>query len=171
MNRDAHNDSTSEARRLPESEARSIAAIRPIRGQIVLLQTDRATPRHIINDGPRYLVPRGDGRVLVGSTEEDVGFDKRTTADGVAGLLEFARTLLPALGTAQFEHSWAGLRPATADGRPYLGRIPGLENAFVAAGHFRSGLTLSPGTAVVMSQLIRDQTPSIDLAPFRLDRG
>ena len=149
----------------------AVPAIRPVRGQIVLLRTERGAPRHIINDGPRYLVPRDDGRVLIGSTEEDVGFDKRTTVGGVAGLLEFARALLPPLGEAQFERSWAGLRPATADGLPYLGRLPRVVNAYIAAGHFRSGLTLSPATAVVMSQLIRGLRPTIDLTPFRIDRS
>jgi glycine oxidase len=146
-------------------------AIRPIRGQMVLLSLARPALSRIVNEGSRYLVPRDDGRLLAGSTEEDVGFDKSTTAGGIAGLLEFALSLVPDLDQAQVEHSWAGLRPATSDGLPYLGRVPGLENAFVAAGHFRGGLQLSTGTAVVMSQLIRGQEPLIDLTPFRLDRG
>jgi glycine oxidase len=144
--------------------------IAPIRGQIVLLTSSRPMPGRIVNEGSRYLVPRGDGRVLAGSTEEDVGFDRSTTAGGVAGLLDFALGLVPALAAAKIERSWAGLRPATRDGLPYLGRVPELENAFVAAGHFRSGLQLSPGTAVVMSQLIRGVPADVDLHAFRLDR-
>jgi glycine oxidase len=146
------------------------APIEPVRGQMVLLTTPVPVLRHIINEGPRYLVPRGDGRVLVGSTVEQAGFDCRTTAAGISGLLEFAVALAPGLGNATVEQSWAGLRPATADGLPYLGRMPGLENLFVAAGHFRSGLQLSPATAVVMGQLIRGLSPEISLAPFRIDR-
>jgi glycine oxidase len=145
-------------------------AIRPIRGQIVLLSLARPIVSRIVNEGSRYLVPRGDGRLLVGSTEEDVGFDRGTTAGAVAGLLQFALSLAPDLDRAQVERSWAGLRPATRDGLPYLGRAPGLENAFVAAGHFRGGIQLSTGTAAVMSQCIRGQQPQIDLTPFRLDR-
>lgn len=144
--------------------------IAPVRGQMLLLATRGPRLRGIVNVGPRYLVPRPDGRVLVGSTEEDVGFDKRTTAAGVEGLFRFALRLAPSLGGAEFERSWAGLRPGTADRLPYLGRVPGHENAFVATGHFRSGLTLSPATAVVMSQLIRGETPAVNLEPFRLDR-
>lgn len=140
--------------------------LRPIRGQIVLLNDPRSTLRHIINDGPRYLVPRGDGRILVGSTEEDVGFDKRNTATAVADLLALAHAWVPDLSGAHVERCWAGLRPATPDRLPLLGRVADLENLFVAAGHFRSGLTLSTGTARVVGQLIRDQRPSIDLAPF-----
>jgi len=145
--------------------------MKPIRGQMVLVCGPHPVLRRVVNDGPRYLVPRGDGRVLIGSTEEDAGFDKRTTADGVSGLLEFAVRLAPGLRQAQFEQCWAGLRPATLDGLPYLGRLPELENAFLAAGHFRSGLQLSPGTALVMSRLIQGLEATIDLRPFRVQRG
>jgi glycine oxidase len=111
-----------------------------------------------------------DGRVLVGSTEEDVGFDKANTDDGVAGLLQFAHRLIPSWQGAAVERTWAGLRPSTPDGLPYLGRVPALRNAFVAAGHFRSGIYLSPATAVVMSALIRGEQPPVDLAAFHIDR-
>ena len=144
-------------------------AVRPVRGQMVLLRTTGPIPRCVVNDGLRYVVPRDDGRVLVGSTEEEAGFDKRTTTDGVAGLLEFGRALVPSLGEAEFEAAWAGLRPASERGTPYLGRIGELTNAYVATGHFRSGLFLSPGTAEVMGQLIRGATPSIELAAFTLE--
>jgi glycine oxidase len=144
--------------------------IKPIRGQMVLLSTARPVLSRIINEGRRYLVPRVDGRLLVGSTEDDVGFDRGTTAAGVAGLLDFALSLVGDLDSATIERTWAGLRPATSDGLPYLGALPGVDNAFVAAGHFRSGLQLSTGTAVVMSQLIRGEQPQIDLSMFRLDR-
>jgi glycine oxidase len=84
--------------------------------------------------------------------------------------LEFALALVPRLQEAQLERTWSGLRPATRDGLPYLGRVPGLANAFLAAGHFRGGLQLSTGTAVVMSQLMEGRQPAIDLSAFRLDR-
>lgn len=145
-------------------------SVRPVRGQMVLLACDQPLLNRVINDGPRYLVPRSDGRVLVGSTEENAGFDKRTTGGAIEELLRFATQLAPALASARFERCWAGLRPGTADGLPYLGRLPGLDNAFIAAGHFRQGLYLSPATAVVMTQLILGQTPQIELAEFRVDR-
>ena len=144
--------------------------IKPIRGQIALLQTKANLLRRVINEGKRYLVPRADGRVLVGSTEEDAGFLKLTTAAAIDDLLSFARELVPALAGAGLETSWAGLRPATPDGRPYLGHLPGLDNGLVAAGHFRAGLQLSPGTAVVMRQAMLGQPVDIDLAAFRVDR-
>ena len=143
----------------------------PVRGQIVLFHTERPILHHVISEGSRYLVPRRDGRLLVGSTEEEAGYDKRTTEAAIADLTDFAWGLVPALQTAAVEQTWAGLRPATFDGFPYLGRIPGLNNAYVAAGHFRSGLHLSTGTAVVMRQLMCGEQPEIDLSPFRVGRG
>jgi glycine oxidase len=108
--------------------------------------------------------------LLIGSTEEDAGFEKRNTAAAVGGLVEFAVSLAPALASASVERVWSGLRPATRDGLPYLGDVPGIDNLFVAAGHFRCGLHLSTGTAVVMACLLRGEPPPIALAPFRLDR-
>lgn len=145
--------------------------ILPVRGQMVLYRCERPPFTRILNEGPRYLVPRDDGRVLAGSTEEEVGFDKSNTAEGIAELRQFAEELVPALREAPIERTWAGLRPGSFDGSPYLGQVPGLDNAFVAAGHFRSGLYLSPATAVVMSDLLLGRTPEIDLTPFRVGRG
>src|SRR5207244_12004084 len=115
-------------------------------------------------------VPRADGRVLVGSTEEDVGFDKRTTARAIHDLLELACSLVPGLADAPLERCWAGLRPGSPDGLPYLGRVPGWDNVFVAAGHFRAGLQLSPGTALVLKECLLDDPLTIPLTDFRLDR-
>jgi glycine oxidase len=140
--------------------------VKPVRGQMVLLAARERIVRHIIHEALRYLVPRDDGRVLVGSTEEDAGFDRRTTAEAVSALIEFAVGLVPALASAHVERTWAGLRPGTEHGLPYLGRVPGLANAYLATGHFRSGMLLSPATAVVVGQLIRGETPQIDLSAF-----
>lgn len=146
------------------------AGIRPIRGQIALLQTGGPLFRRIIEHGKRYLVPRPDGRVLVGSTEEDAGFDKHTTAGAIAGLLEFARSLVPSLESAHLERCWAGLRPGSSSGSPLLGAVPGIENLFVAAGHFRSGLQLSAISGKVMAELLLGRAPSVPLESFTLDR-
>jgi glycine oxidase len=145
--------------------------ILPIRGQMVLFRAPHRVFSHVLNEGPRYMVPRDDGRVIVGSTEEEVGFDKQTTAVEIQELTDLARRIVPALCDAIVEKTWAGLRPGTFDGFPYLGSIPDLSNAFVAAGHFRSGLHLSTGTATVICQLMQGETPEIDLSPFRVGRG
>lgn len=142
----------------------------PIRGQIVLLKTPRPVLRRIIEHGHDYLVPRDDGRVLVGSTEENAGFVARTTPRAVRDLIDSALGLCPALGSAEVERAWAGLRPGSLDGRPYIGPAPGLENVIVATGHRRAGLQLSPGTAEVVADLVLGRPPRIDLAPYRVGR-
>jgi glycine oxidase len=146
------------------------ATIKPIRGQIVLLKSKEPLLRRVVYVGPHYFVPRDDGRTLVGTTVEDVGFDCRATPEGVRELLDFALEWLPQLREAEVERSWAGLRPGSGDGAPYLGSIPGMSNAFIAAGHFRSGLILAPATALVMAQLMRGEKLAVDLESFRVDR-
>lgn len=144
--------------------------VEPVRGQIALLRLPRREFQPVVNLGPRYLVPRTDGRVLVGSTEERAGFDKRTTSQAVASLLEMAARLVPSLARAEVERCWAGLRPCTPDRRPCLGPVPGWRRVFVATGHFRGGVTLSPGTAQVMAELLLGRPPAVELEPFRVDR-
>ena len=142
----------------------------PVRGQMVLFRTPTPLLGCIVNEGSRYLVPREDGRLLVGSTEEEVGFDCQTTPNAIEDLVDFAYSLVPKLKQSSIEATWAGLRPATFDGLPYMGRLPGLDNGFVSAGHFRSGLSLSPAIAEVMTKLMNHENTVIDLAPFRVDR-
>ncbi len=144
--------------------------IRPVRGQIALLNTGTPVFRRVLVCGSRYLVPRPDGRVLVGSTEEDAGFEKHTTAGAIGDLLALACQLVPSLAEAPLERCWAGLRPGSPDGLPFLGAVPGFDNLFIAAGHFRSGIGLSPATGLVMKELLTGQPLTISLEPFRLDR-
>ena len=148
--------------------------ILPIRGQMMLFKCAVRSPlTHILNEGPRYIVPRDDGHVLVGSTEEEAGFDKRTTDIAIQDLKDFAYAMLPMLrNVRKSKQTWAGLRPGSFDGFPYSRTDPGSwNNAFVAAGHFRSGLYLSTGTATLLAQVLCGETPSIDLTPFRVSRG
>lgn len=144
--------------------------IRPVQGQIVLLQSRTPLLRGVIEVGKRYVVPRPDGRILIGSTEEDTGFEKRTTAQAIEELLRFARTFVPRTASASVERCWAGLRPGNPDGKPFLGRVPGLDNLFVAAGHYRTGIQQSCGTGLVMAELLLGKPPSVPLEGFRLDR-
>lgn len=135
--------------------------IEPIKGQIVLLRLESTPFDQVIQAGREYLVPRNDGRILIGSTEERTGFDKRSTCQAVADLIRFAQSVVPDLGQAHLERSWAGLRPYSATGRPHIGRLPQFANASVAAGHFREGLHLSPITAVLIRQLLLKQPVQI----------
>jgi glycine oxidase len=140
--------------------------IAPVRGQMALLNTGRAAIRPVVLEGKRYLVPRADGLMLVGATEENAGFDARPTAGGIAGLLEFAERLVPGLADATVERCWAGLRPASRDGLPFLGAVPGYSNLFIAAGHFRAGIQLSPATGRVMTDLLVGRPTTVPLTPF-----
>lgn len=144
---------------------------RPIRGQIVLLELPRQVLTRIVNSGLDYLVPREDGHLLVGSTIEDVGFQPVTTPDAVARLRRLARDLLGPIADRPPTAVWAGLRPGSADGTPFIGRLPGLDNAVIAAGHFRAGLHQSPGTAMMVADILTDRPCPLDPAPFAPDRG
>jgi glycine oxidase len=144
--------------------------IRPVRGQIVLLKPSAPLIRHVLLWGDRYLVPRADGRVLAGSTEEHVGFDKRTTDGACQDLLRLAYRLVPGLKKAEVERCWAGLRPGSPDGLPFIGPAPGYANLWVAAGHYRAGIQLSPGTAQLLMEMILRRPYSLDPRPFQLER-
>ena len=144
--------------------------IEPWRGQLILWETPVSLIQHVVNEGFRYLVPRKDGCLIAGATVEDVGFDCQNTDEAINELTEYSRELLPELRGYKVQQSWAGLRPMTPDGNPFLCRIPGYENVSIAAGHYRSGLHLSPATAVFMTQLLLDDKTYIDPLPFRLNR-
>ncbi len=126
-------------------------AVSPSRGQLVRLRPTRPTLTRMLTHHGRYLVPKPDGAVVAGSTEEEVGFDARPTADGVRTLLDFARRMVPALGDATVEEVWAALRPATADGQPIVERRS--ESLIVATGHNRNGILLAPITAQRVAEL------------------
>lgn len=139
---------------LPDSGIQ--ASIHPVQGQMILLQTNMPF-REIIISGKRYLVPRGDGKVLVGSTEEMNGFQTTTTPASREDLLEFAQKLVPGLKNATVVDHWAGLRPRCTTLWPLIGRSPRWRNLFLATGHFRSGLQTSPATALFISQLLCEE--------------
>jgi glycine oxidase len=145
--------------------------VHPVRGQIVLFHPRRPLLQRVLMLGKEYLVPRDDGRVLVGSTEEpEAGFEKANTDEAVAKLTAFAVRMVPALADAPVEKCWAGLRPGSPDGLPLIGPVPGWDNVFVAAGHFRAGVQLSIGTARVIAELFQGKPTSAPLDAFRLDR-
>jgi glycine oxidase len=127
----------------------------PVRGQILLLETRERLFTHIIERGKCYMVPRLDGRTLVGATEEhESGYEKCNTAEGIHTLLSLAQRLVPRLAEARIARMWSGLRPATPDRSPYIGQVPDVENLWAATGHFRSGLILAPITAQIIADLI-----------------
>jgi len=127
--------------------------VRPQRGQLAALNAGTTVLNRTIFWSSGYLVPKPDGSIIVGGTEEDSGFDDRPTAAGVAALLQLASRLVPDLGSAVVERVWAGLRPITADGTPIV-RVVGPANLIAAAGHGRKGILLAPLAAETVSALI-----------------
>jgi len=112
-----------------------------------------------------YVVPRSDGRIVIGSTLEDAGFDKRVDPGTIQRLHQAAADLIPELGEARMLETWAGLRPGTPDALPLLGATE-VDNYFIAAGHYRDGILLAPVTALVMSQAVRGLKPDFELSAF-----
>ena len=127
--------------------------VRPQRGQLAALDPGAHVLTHSIFWSGGYLVPKGDGTVIAGGTEEDSGFDDRPTVEGIAGLLELARRLVPRLGAATILRTWAGLRPLTPDGRPIV-MASAVPNLIIATGHHRKGILLAPLAAETISSLI-----------------
>lgn len=142
----------------------------PLKGQIVMLNSARPLLRRVVEHGKNYLVPRDDGRILIGATEEEAGFDTRTTDEAYRDLLAEAHRLCPVLKHAEVERAWAGLRPGSVDSKPYLGPVPGFANLILATGHKRAGLQLAPASAEAIADLMLGRSPRVDLTPFRPDR-
>lgn len=139
---------------------------RPVKGQMLcLISPYRDLLRHVIRAPEVYLIPRSDGRILVGATVEEAGFDKRTYAPTIQRLRRAAIALIPELRNAKILEDWAGLRPGTPDALPILGETS-TRGYFVATGHFRDGILLAPITSQQMTQVIEGKEPDYDLAPF-----
>jgi len=143
--------------------------IYPVRGQMLLFDAIPGTLPHIVLEGDHYLIPRRDGKILAGSTVEDVGFEKMTTVEAKQQLYEFAVRLLPALNSYSVSHHWAGLRPATPLGIPYIGFHPEIDNLFVNAGHFRNGLVMGPASAKLTADLILQRPLTVEPIAYSLN--
>lgn len=143
--------------------------VEPVHGELVSLRADPPIHRHTIGSAHAYLVPRADGRLILGTTVERIGFRTRVTAGGLHRILEGGFAMSPELAERPVIDHWAGLRPGTPDNLPILGRDPEAKNLIYATGHFRNGILLAPLTGRVVADLVMGrETP--DLAPFRPDR-
>lgn len=142
---------------------------RPVKGQMLAVVSKRNLVRHVLRSRQVYIVPRSDGRILIGATVEEAGYDKRVVPDTIQCLHREALKLMPALVEARILEDWAGLRPGTPDGLPILGPTytPGY---YVATGHYRDGILLTPITAMLMGQVITGEKPSMDLGAFSAQR-
>jgi glycine oxidase len=148
----------------------AVAGIAPRKGQMLVVEQSSG-PRleQVLRSAEIYLIPRADGRIAIGATVEDAGFSKQVEAEALLALRRRAAALWPAAMDASLVESWAGLRPGSADGLPTIAQTA--ERRFLAAGHFRNGILLAPGTAEAIADLVCAVSPAVDLQPFRAHRG
>ncbi len=126
----------------------------PMKGQMIVLKSTKGVVEHIVLDQGRYIIPRADGRILVGSTMENVGFDSCTDIGVQKSLHEFSHQRFPALLNAKIEYHWSGFRPASVSGKVILGKHEQFEHLFINTGHFRNGLNMAPASADRIKQMI-----------------
>jgi glycine oxidase len=142
--------------------------VRPVKGQMLSV-VGGPKLKHVVRAEKVYLVPRSDGKLVIGSTLEEAGYDKRTDVNTIQGLLHAAVEVMPGLAQTRIHEDWAGLRPGTPDELPILGESE-LKGYFLATGHFRDGVLLAPVTALVMTDVIMGKAPAYQLESFSPDR-
>lgn len=151
----------------------TVPPVRPVKGQVLRLRTPvpfiRRSTRGVVRGSSVYLVPRADGEIVVGATQEEMGFDTRVTAGGLWELLRDARDLLPGITELEFAEVSAGLRPGSPDNAPMMGpaALPGL---YLGTGHFRNGILLTPVSADILSAMLLDRPVPAEAGPFTPDR-
>jgi len=143
--------------------------IGPVRGQMILLNAEPGQVDHMVLFRDHYLIPRRDGRILIGSTLEHQGFVKATTTEAKADLHRTAVGLFPSLKHAPIESHWAGLRPSSPQGIPYIGAYPGIRGLYCNAGHYRNGLVTGPASARLAADLLLGRDPILDPSPYAFD--
>lgn len=140
--------------------------IKPVRGQMLLYKFAAPPLQHIILQDGLYLIPRRDGHLLVGSTLEDAGFDKSTTAEARATLQQRAQLILPALKDMPVVQHWSGLRPGSPGNIPVIGQHPGLQNLYLNTGHFRYGVTMAPASVEILLNELSGAKQPFDVSPY-----
>ena len=148
------------------AQAGLTVSVEPVKGQMLLYKFDQAPIKSILLSEGRYLIPRVDGHLLLGSTLEHEGFDKTISSAARDSLLQSAYKILPALEEIQPVKQWAGLRPYAPEGIPYIGRVEEFENLFINAGQYRNGLLLAPASARLLADSLLGRTPIIDPMPY-----
>ncbi|WP_277594117.1 glycine oxidase ThiO [Pseudomonas chlororaphis] len=140
--------------------------VEPVKGQMILYKCASDFLSCMVLAKGRYAIPRRDGHILIGSTLEHEGFDKTPTASALESLKASAIELIPALAQAEVVGHWAGLRPGSPEGIPYIGPVPGLEGLWLNCGHYRNGLVLAPASCQLFTDLMLGREPIIDPAPY-----
>ncbi|WP_194287253.1 glycine oxidase ThiO [Gracilibacillus oryzae] len=146
-------------------------AITPVKGECVSIRPDQPLIGSTIFSDGCYLVPKQDGRIIIGATSFPGITDPVVRVKSVEYLLTRAKQILPAIAYAQMENFWTGIRPQTEDGFPYIGEIPGKQGLYVAAGHYRNGILLSPMTGIMMADLIEGKAAEKYTRSFAVDRA
>jgi glycine oxidase len=144
--------------------------VNPVRGQMVQFQAPPGLLKHIVLYQNHYLIPRLDGLILAGSTLEYTGFDKETTREARDELTRAATALVPALSECELVRQWAGLRPGSPDGVPFIGEHPRIQGLFVNAGHFRNGVGMAPASVQLLLEVMQKQSGFADSAPYAIDK-
>lgn len=143
--------------------------VEPVKGQMILYKcASDFLPSMILAKG-RYAIPRRDGHILIGSTLEHQGFDKTPTTNALDSLKASAVELIPALAHAEVVAHWAGLRPGSPEGIPFIGPVPGFDGLWLNCGHYRNGLVLAPASCQLLTDLLVGREPIIDAAPYGLE--
>ena len=142
--------------------------VEPVKGQMIMFKGEPDLVKRIVLAKGHYIIPRRDGRVLAGSTLERVGFDKTTSTSALAELQETAASLVPVLATLPVERQWAGLRPGTANGVPYICAVDDVEGLYLHAGHYRNGIVLGPASVQLMAELVLGQETHCDPSPYKV---
>ena len=142
--------------------------VEPVKGQMLLIQAEPGWLSRIILTEDCYLIPRRDGHVLVGSTMEYVGFDKTTTEAARDKLHQAALALVPALARFPVVKQWAGLRPGSPRGTPFIGAHPTIPGLYISAGHFRNGVAMGPASARLLGDIILQRTPVVGAQPYQI---
>lgn len=145
-------------------------SLAPVRGQMLCFEPQPQFARHVIYSARGYLIPRSSGRLLAGSTTEEVGFDKSVTGEGVDAIKSMAFEIAPTLESSSVVDSWAGFRPRSADGLPILGPSRKIDGLFYATGHYRNGILLAPITGELIAEAIATRTNPPLISPFSPDR-
>lgn len=138
----------------------------PVKGECIAIKTIRPLLHRTIYTDGCYLVPKSNGETVIGATVRPRTTDRKVTISGISELLQRAEELVPCIREAEWSRAWSGLRPQTPEGLPYMGEHPDMQGLYLAAGHYRNGILLSPITGIVMADLVQGKQPDLDLSAF-----
>lgn len=144
-------------------------AVAPVKGQMIMYRGRPGQLKRMVLSAGHYVIPRKDGHILVGSTLEKNSFDKTISAEALAELQQAAIELIPMLATLPVERQWAGLRPGTENGIPYICEHDVVRNLYIHAGHYRNGIVLGAASAELMAAMISGEDSGIDYAPYAMN--